>query len=28
MNAKKIKIVLLTDCLADLTAGAEKQIYE
>ncbi len=25
---KKIKVMLLTDCLADLAGGAEKQIYE
>ena len=24
----KINIVLLTDCLADLAGGAERQIYE
>ena len=27
-NAPKRRIVLLTDCLADLAGGAEKQIYE
>lgn len=28
MNSNKTHIVLLTDCLADLAGGAEKQIYE
>lgn len=28
MPANKINLVLLTDCLADLAGGAEKQIYE
>ncbi len=27
MNEKRIKIVLLTDCLVDYAGGAEKQIY-
>lgn len=28
VHASKINLVLLTDCLADLAGGAEKQIYE
>lgn len=27
-NASKINVVLLTDCLGDITGGAEKQIFE
>ena len=28
LSPEKIHVVLLTDCLADLMGGAERQIYE
>ena len=28
VSSSKINIVFLTDCLADLTGGAERQIFE